>query len=209
MREAIAIQEAIHVAPNGLLGNLSGIPRASWVAAEEAEAARRQSLDMLRHTFGDDHPYVAGTLSSLGDILLREQKFGEAEAAFRESLTIHRRTLSKGNPATSYALTGLGRTLLAAGRARDALPYLREGYELRAAGLPEGHWQTAASALALGECLTALGKPREALPYLRSARTTLDSTFGATDARSERAKAVLDTALRALGEEATDSIPAR
>ncbi len=212
VREAIAIQEAIHGKPHpetgASLGNLSGI-LSDLGRQDEAEVARRQSLAILRSVFGDNHPYIAGTLASLGDILLREEKYADAERSFRESLAIHRRTLSKGNPAIAYSLTGLGRALLAEGRAHDALPYLQEGYDVRSAGLPAGHWHIAASGVALGECLTALGKPLEALPYLRSARTTLDSTFGATDARSEKAKAVLDTALRALGEDAADSVRAR
>lgn len=60
-------------------------------------------------------------------------------------------------------------------------------------------------AIAIQESITASRTPKRA----RGARTTLDSTVGATDARSERAKAVLDTALRALGEEAGDPVPAR
>jgi len=201
VEESIAIQRAIHGKPHpetaASLGNLSGI-LGDLGRFDEAEGARRESLAMMRAVFGREHPYIAATLTSLGDLMTRKEDWPAAERAYRESLDMHRRTLAADNPNLGYPLTGLGRTLTAQDRAREAESYLREAYNVRAGGMPRGHWHVAASAVALGECLLALSRARDALPFLQEGLAVLDSTFGVTDPRAQRARRGAAQALRAL-----------
>ena len=73
-------------------------------------------------------------------------------------------------------------------RSGEAEVYLREAVAVRTAALGEDHWHVAASASALGACLVSLGKYEEAERYLLSSLSTLETTFGDEDRRSQLAR---------------------
>ena len=212
VREAIDIQASVHGAPHpetaASLGNLAGI-LANLERLDESQTVRVQSHEMLVSFFGRRHPYIGASLTSLGELALRRRDAVGALRLFREARVVQQATLPADNPNQGTSLTGIGRSLMALDRAAEAEGPLRGAYRLRAAGLTPGHFQVAASGMELGACLLALRRPGDAEPYLREAATIFEATFGRTDERSQRARDLLITALRAMGRgAAADSVQA-
>jgi len=169
------------------LGNVAGI-QSNLGDHAASELTRLESLEMLQRIFGDDHPYVAGTMNSLADVRYAKGDLVSAEATYRRALELHRSHLPPGSPNLGYPLTGLGRVLMDLDRFGEAEVYLREAVEVRTAALGEDHWHVAASASALGACLVSMGRYEEAERYLLSSLSTLETTFGDEDRRSQLAR---------------------
>jgi Flp pilus assembly protein TadD len=58
---------------------------------EEAELLVREAVDILRATYPDGHPQLAGVLKLHGVILDHLMRFAEAQAPLREALELRRR----------------------------------------------------------------------------------------------------------------------
>jgi len=94
----------------------------------EAERLLRESLQVYRRQPSPAALDLAGTLASLGHILLAQSKFGEAEPFLRECLEL-RQNAAPDDWRVFNARSLLGGALLGQMRFEAAEPLLLEGYE--------------------------------------------------------------------------------
>lgn len=85
----------------------------------------REALRRMELTFGEDHPAVADTLTSLGFLLTLDGRFSEARASLERALAIYDRAFGADSAKSSAPLTRLGRLLAEVGEYSAA----REAFE--------------------------------------------------------------------------------
>jgi len=89
-----------------------------------AEPLYRESLAMLRKLLGEEHPYVAGSLNNLAQLLHTLGDYTGEEPLYRESLAILRKTFGEEHPNIATSLNNL------------AISYQSGGLRVRGAALP-------------------------------------------------------------------------
>lgn len=119
-------QAALHAAYLNL-GNAHGDLGRFAEARHFFERSLREGIDV----YGPDHPAVAATLQSFGEMYLLRGDAGAAETRFRQSLAIIDRPHLAG-PDAAQALTGLARALLDQGRGAEAVPLLERSAGIHA-----------------------------------------------------------------------------
>ncbi|MSU58719.1 MAG: tetratricopeptide repeat protein [Pedosphaera sp.] len=110
-----------------LLGSLAAVLRDQGKLAE-AEAVRREELELERKLSGNEHPFVANSLAELTRFLLTQKKFTEAEPLARECLAIREKKLPD-EWVTFNTRSTLGGSLLGQKKYAEAEPLLLSGYE--------------------------------------------------------------------------------
>ena len=125
-----------------------------------------ETLKLRKAKLGPDHPDTAGTMASLGSLLIEKRLFTEAEPLLRECLAIREKT--KPDAWTTFNTRRmLGSALLGQKKYADAEPLLLKGYEgmkEREKSIPKsgGADKRIPEALdALIELYTATNKPEE------------------------------------------------
>lgn len=93
---------------------------------DEAEAVARESLAIRRKLLGNEHPEVAVSLQSLGNVFLRQRMFSEAEKFYRESLELRRKLLGEAHPLVGQSLSSLVALLKQQGRLDEAITVYRK-----------------------------------------------------------------------------------
>ena len=160
---------------------------------------QRAALAGRRAVFGDDHPAVADSLSSLGMLLVEQGQAEAAQALLQEALDIQRRHFDAS---------------------RLALPTLNLGYARHRAGDLAGAEQAYEEAVRLARMQTSnrilvgmtllwlgrvqadSGRPAEAAPNLREALALHDEVYGATNTWSIEVRILLARAMLAQGHHA-------
>ena len=161
--EAMEGQPAVQA---GLLDVLAGV-RASLGGLEEAEALARRSLSLRRRHLGEDHPEVAASLNSLGDIARRRGRYLDAEALHRGALDLQVRRLGPGHPEVAATLTALARQL--PGRPAESEALYERALAIRRASLGVEHPLVATSLMNVGRVRRSRGRPEEAEAAYREA----------------------------------------
>ena len=87
-----------------------------------------ETLKLRKAKLGPDHPDTAGTMASLGSLLIEKRLFTEAEPLLRECLTIREKT-KPDDWRTFNTRRLLGSALLGQKKYADAEPLLLKGYE--------------------------------------------------------------------------------
>jgi tetratricopeptide (TPR) repeat protein len=85
-------------------------------------------LEARRQVLGAQHPVTAGTLMSLGRVLLKQQKYAEAEPLLREAAGVLEKKTPEAWPRFNTE-NMLGAALAGQGKYQDAEPMLLSGYE--------------------------------------------------------------------------------
>ena len=126
----------------------------------------REVLARRRKLLRAGHPYLAASLSNLGNVLAQEGKLTEAGSFHREALAMRRRIVNNELPGHEHrdvaeSLRNLAITLQLQGRFAEAEPVARECLALCEAARP-GSWQTFSVQCLLGVVLLDAGKYGEA-----------------------------------------------
>ena len=153
--------------------------------AGEAEQPYQRALAIRIKALGGEHPDVAVSLSNLGYLFRKQQKYPEAEKLFRKALAI-----SEKNQDLSYmafTLNSLGlvhddmkQTAQAEGEYRKSLAL----YE----GKLKGNPNIANVCFNLGNLLKQKGEIEETLTLLRKAEAAVQATLGAEHPQMAKAR---------------------
>jgi len=92
---------------------------------EEAGAALRTAVSLLRASYPDGHPELANGLRNLGIHLERTAQWAEAERTWREAEAMYRRFVGADALATANATAHVGRSLSVQGQHDEAVIVLR------------------------------------------------------------------------------------
>ena len=65
---------------------------------DEAENTFKESLAISKKVFGDEHPYVAESLTTLASLYNVQGKYDEAENTYKESLAIRKKVFGDEHP---------------------------------------------------------------------------------------------------------------
>ena len=150
----------------GLLDVLAGV-HTSLGELDEAEALARRSLALRRRSLGEDHPEIAASLNSLGNIARRRGRYREAEALHRQALDLKVRHLGPEHPEVAGTLTALASHL--SGRPAESEELYERALAIRRASLGPEHPLVASSLMDLGRVRRSRGKPEEAEVAYREA----------------------------------------
>ncbi len=123
-QEAVRIRRGLQREPGvevgRVLGSLADILD-DLDRVEEAEAAGREAVELLRREYGEKgHAELAIALSNLAGVVRRQGRFEEAEALGREAIAVSERSLGPGHFFVAQGWNNLGVTLAQAGDRRGA-----------------------------------------------------------------------------------------
>jgi serine/threonine-protein kinase len=136
---------------------------------EAAEPLVGEALEIRRRLHGPEHPDVASSLASLGNLRYDQGRYGEAEELFRQSLEIRRRHLGGEAPEVAASLNDLAAALYERGRFDRAEEMYRQALEMRRRLLGEGSPEVAVSLSGLASVLDRQGRGEEAEDLYRRA----------------------------------------
>ncbi|HTA21223.1 MAG TPA: serine/threonine-protein kinase, partial [Polyangia bacterium] len=151
---------------------------------EEALAIDASTAEMLAHSLGNDHPWVARVLNNEGEVLNILHRHAEARTVFERCIDIWTKT---GAPASllAYGQTGLGVALVGEGRGGEAVAPLGRALAIR----EEAH----EPAEVLGATRFALARALWTQPRARARSLSL-----ARQARADYAQAKVDATVATI-----------
>jgi eukaryotic-like serine/threonine-protein kinase len=98
---------------------------------DEALPLHVRSLAMMEASLGPDHPEVAASRSTLGNLYLEHGKFKLAYEQFKRALDDTERALGPDHHDLSFYLSGMGQSLMHMKNAREAVPVFERALKLR------------------------------------------------------------------------------
>ncbi len=110
----------------------------------EAEAPARQSVEIREQRLGD-HPDLAFSLNTLGNILWHQDRLDEAEVIHRRALALRERVLPPGHTDIGQSLHNLGALRYFAGDLAEAESLWRRSAEIEEANHGPNDWNLATS----------------------------------------------------------------
>jgi serine/threonine protein kinase/tetratricopeptide (TPR) repeat protein len=132
---------------------------------EEAEAAARKALPLVRAARGDHHPDTASTMVNVGRFELEHGRTVEAEALIAPALKFRQEAFPAHDRRIAVARSWLGATYTTAGRYAEAEPLLVEAHR-HLSDVPEAYASDKRTALThLISLYDSWGKPDEAAKY--------------------------------------------
>ncbi len=105
---------------------------------DEAEAAMREALAERRRLFGDNHPTIAYSLSTLANVASKRRDFGEAQALSKEALDLLERIGHGRSREAALIRHGYAQALHLGGRSQAGLAEIERTYADWRAREPEG-----------------------------------------------------------------------
>ena len=121
---------------------------------------RAWSLELESH--GQDHLHVSGVQALIGEVLLRQEAYGEAEILFLQVLDAVERNLGSAHGDFASALVMMGDLRFATGEWTEALGYYRQALSILEIVYAGPTLETAQLRLKIARCLTELGSRRPA-----------------------------------------------
>ncbi|MEZ4585256.1 MAG: serine/threonine-protein kinase [Gemmatimonadales bacterium] len=157
---------------------------------QEAESMLQAELrlDRLR---GENHPYVAYDLRTLGDFFWTIKQPAQAERYYRDALAIYRLLAEPDALSTGSTLRGLALLRLDARDYAGAEPLLAEAVESWERLLPNDHTDLMQLRALLGEAYAGLGRTAAGRALLEPARAALAARLSPDDRRLARIDSVL------------------
>jgi eukaryotic-like serine/threonine-protein kinase len=145
----------------------------------QAEEHLRRTMDVRRHTLGDDHPDTIQATITLSEVLSAAGKAEEGVTLARSALDAAHRAVGPEHKLTMWALNNLATALYRQGRLAEVEPLFRESLDTRRRMLgPEDAW-TLLSANNLARLFMEEGRLTEAEPILRQAIAVAGRSTGA------------------------------
>jgi len=158
----------------------------------DAERLFRHAIDLLKESFGSQHPAVATALGNLAISLQERGELLEAECLFRRALSIEE-SLRPDSPEAAYHLEGIAMNFEKRGLHAEAEPLLRRVLSIRQKALSDRHPYFARTLNNLAVNCRDRGKKHEAEALLRQAVEIYRKT--ATVEHPEGAAAIHNLAL--------------
>ena len=164
---------------------------------DEAEPYYQEVLETRRRLYAGDHPDVAQALNNLGVFWYHRGDLKTAETYQDEAYEMWRRTLEPGHPDLASALINL--SVLQAKREKygEAAKGFRQAIEWQRQFLPEDHPDLALAWLHLARTRVQLGEFDAARDDATRAVAIYEETLGPDHDRTRRARAALDSILKA------------
>jgi tetratricopeptide (TPR) repeat protein len=135
----------------------------------KAEPLFVQSIEIMEHQLGLDHPSVATSLNNLAALYESQGRYSEAEPLFVRSLEINEQQLGADHPSVATSLNNLAELYESQGRHRKAEPLFVRSLEIWKRQLGSHHPNIATSLNNLAELYRRQGRYSEAETlYVRS-----------------------------------------
>ena len=166
----------------------------------EALEAARQSLELRRELFGNDHPQLAQGLNTLGRVLHVQGDYVAARSCYEQALAIREKALGPDHPETALTLSNLGNLLQLLGDYVGARPCLERVLAIEREAWGPEHPQTAGTLYSLGALLHAQGDYAGARPYLEQALAIWKKVWGPENYQTARSLQGLGSLLYAQGD---------
>jgi tetratricopeptide (TPR) repeat protein len=96
----------------------------------QAQPLFEKALDIRRHLLTDDHPYTAGSYSSVAHNLWVQGKYAQAQPLFEKALDISRRLLTDDHPETALSYNNLASNLDGQGKYAQAQPLFEKALDI-------------------------------------------------------------------------------
>ena len=174
---------------------------------EEAEAALRRGIAILRTNRPADDPSLTTPLFNLASLLvLRDPE--RSLPAFAEAERAARGRVGEVHPAFANILRTKGHALRRLGRYAEALEAYQSAYDARTARLGAEHPGVATDLTGVATAKRHLGRTREAVEHYRRAIEVFEAATGSKGRRLALPLTGLALALCDLGEEETALVPA-
>ncbi|MEA5517358.1 tetratricopeptide repeat protein [Limnoraphis robusta] len=135
----------------------------------EAIPLAERLLEIGQRLLGENHPYVATSLSNLAELYRLQGRYTEAEPLFIRELEMYQKLLGKEHPDVAQSLNNLANLYSSQGRYSEAEPLFIRALEMRQKLLGTEHPDVATSLNSLGELYTSQGRYNEAEPLVEQA----------------------------------------
>ena len=192
LHEVVSILRARHDGPHyelgEALGNLAGTLN-ELGHRKEALATRREAVDMLVQTVGEEHHSAVISRAAYSNELRADGDLAAAEQAGQRALDASLRAFGSSHSLTAYAQNVAGQAFCAGSDPAVGAEMLRASLETRRAVLPAGNWLIANGESLLGACLGRLGEvPVEAERLLQSGYDGLRAVRGEAHKKTREAR---------------------
>ena len=98
---------------------------------ELAEQAHREALEIKTQLYGEIHPSIATTLSNLGSVLAKRNKYDEAEPVYRKALAMREQVFKTDNGPVGTTINNLALLLYRRGNLDEAEKLYRRSLAIR------------------------------------------------------------------------------
>ena len=178
---------------------LSGLAVVDTAAGQLAKALEEQLhvLDLRRKMYGDDHPEIARSYTTLGDVTMRMARLNESLDYYQKADDTAQRVFGPEHSMCQITAHNLGGILRDLERPADAEREFRRAVRIATAAFGADHPYTAKSEQSLGMALFDQGKIAEAVTTLRHAVAVKRKAYG--DSELETIGAINDLAIALRG----------
>ncbi len=136
---------------------------------EEAIFIAKQALDLVKRTFGEEHPKTAVAYNNLADLYRVTGRYAAAERPLKMALEIRRKAMGEEHPDTAASYSKLAALYLETGRYAEAEPLCKKALEITRTVLGEERRETAASYNNLAALYDTTARYAEAEPLYKKA----------------------------------------
>ncbi|MBK7861416.1 MAG: serine/threonine protein kinase [Archangiaceae bacterium] len=165
---------------------------------DDALAAHREAIELLRTRFGPEDPRLIFAEQLMGSTLGRQGRCADAEPLLRHALKLREATLGPLHPRSADVMQVLGLCLTRRGHSSEAIPLLQRGLEVLEKSRGADHPSLAGPLLNLGGALVAAGHREEALAVAERSLALRERTLDPKDPRLALARMNVGVALLEL-----------
>jgi serine/threonine protein kinase/tetratricopeptide (TPR) repeat protein len=178
---------------------LGGLAVVDTAAGQLAKALDEQLhvLELRRKMYGDDHPEIARSYTTLGDVTMRMARLNESLDYYQKADATAQRVFGPEHSMCQITAHNLGGILRDLERPADAEREFRRAVRIATVAFGADHPYTAKSEQSLGMALFDQGKFTEAVTTLRHAVAVKRKAYG--DAELETIGAINDLAIALRG----------
>lgn len=144
-----------------------------------AKPLHEEALRIHRHLLGPEHPVVAASLASLGQIALDQGNYAEAEEISREALRIREQQLGPEHPDVAQSLNNLAGLFYEQGKYKEAEALYQRALQIQGPQLGTNHHQVAVSLHNLANISHMRGAYEESASLYRRALAVWEDQLGA------------------------------
>lgn len=159
---------------------------------DEALAAHRHARAILEESYGPDHPSLAMTVGSIGNVLKAQQQFDAALSEFRHAHVLLEKALGPVHADVASSHNNIGLVLAQQARLEEALAEYRAAQKAFAASLGDTHPHTGSTHFNMGLVLQELQRTSEAKIEYDMARAAWTVSLGRDHDHTQMAAQAVD-----------------